>query len=238
MGGSFDPPTYGHIFGATEVLNGKYVDEIWLIPCGDRKDKALNASGTQRLEMVTAALNELIPKNFPLIVNNIEVEAGAAMYSYDLIKKLEEQNTDIDFRFVIGADILPTLSKWQYADKVKNEMKFLISPRQGYDIDAVYIPKHAKVIGSEALCKMSSTEARRRISASQANELQKTTTISPPSIKEPTSNTSSIINPEPSRTLQTSLVDKYLGCLGYVPTTVINYIIRNGLYGTNSTKHS
>lgn len=34
FGGSFDPPTYGHMFSAASVLASGSVDEIWFSPCG------------------------------------------------------------------------------------------------------------------------------------------------------------------------------------------------------------
>ncbi|PHJ24908.1 nicotinate-nucleotide adenylyltransferase [Cystoisospora suis] len=34
FGGSFDPPTYGHMFSAASVLASGSVDELWFSPCG------------------------------------------------------------------------------------------------------------------------------------------------------------------------------------------------------------
>ena len=30
---------------AVEAINLGYVDEVWIVPCGDRKDKKINVSG-------------------------------------------------------------------------------------------------------------------------------------------------------------------------------------------------
>lgn len=37
---------------AIEVVNLGHVDEVWIVPCGDRKDKNLNGSSEKRLQMV------------------------------------------------------------------------------------------------------------------------------------------------------------------------------------------
>ena len=37
---------------AIEAINLGHVDEIWIVPCGDRKDKQANLCGRVRLQMV------------------------------------------------------------------------------------------------------------------------------------------------------------------------------------------
>lgn len=44
LGGSFDPPTIGHMQLASETLNLLGFDEVWLVPCGVRQDKSNNAT--------------------------------------------------------------------------------------------------------------------------------------------------------------------------------------------------
>lgn len=34
---------------AVEAINLGYVDEVWIVPCGDRKDKKINVPGAVRL---------------------------------------------------------------------------------------------------------------------------------------------------------------------------------------------
>ena len=38
-GGSFDPPTISHLSIASEAVNVLKLDEVWMIPCGHRRDK-------------------------------------------------------------------------------------------------------------------------------------------------------------------------------------------------------
>ena len=78
-----DPPTYGHLFMAMEILNKKLATEVQvkifyffkkdknnvfpqIIPCGNRKDKLNKLNSSIRLEMLNIALREVIPKNFPI----------------------------------------------------------------------------------------------------------------------------------------------------------------------------
>ncbi|EPT27418.1 Nicotinate-nucleotide adenylyltransferase [Toxoplasma gondii TgCatPRC2] len=44
FGGSFDPPTYGHMFSAAAVLDSGCVDEVWMSPCGGDPEPSADAS--------------------------------------------------------------------------------------------------------------------------------------------------------------------------------------------------
>lgn len=47
-GGAFDPPHNGHLSIIHELASMDFLDEVWLLPSGDRKDKRLVLSMDQR----------------------------------------------------------------------------------------------------------------------------------------------------------------------------------------------
>ena len=50
LGGSFNPPTITHLQIASETLNlCAEIDEVWIVPCGDREDKKVTTPGPIRL---------------------------------------------------------------------------------------------------------------------------------------------------------------------------------------------
>ena len=76
LGGSFDPPTISHLQMASETINLKIVDEIWMIPCGSRNDKPSLLAVEHRLEMVKHAVKDFFPRDFPIKIDDIEVKNG------------------------------------------------------------------------------------------------------------------------------------------------------------------
>ena len=79
LGGSFDPPTIAHIQTAAEVYNYfKFIDEVWLVPCGDsRSDKTLKASAKQRKNMLELTKNDIIGEESACVkICGYEVENG------------------------------------------------------------------------------------------------------------------------------------------------------------------
>ncbi|KEP64628.1 UNVERIFIED_CONTAM: Nicotinate-nucleotide adenylyltransferase [Hammondia hammondi] len=47
FGGTFDPPTYGHMFSAASVLDSGCVDEVWISPCGGDPEPLPNVSPSE-----------------------------------------------------------------------------------------------------------------------------------------------------------------------------------------------
>ena len=51
-GGAFDPPHIGHVQLIHCLAKVPEIDEVWLLPCGDRKDKQLLLKTPQRYELI------------------------------------------------------------------------------------------------------------------------------------------------------------------------------------------
>jgi len=51
-GGAFDPPHLGHLKLIDYLISHEKIDEIWLMPCGDRNDKKLLLSKEQRFRLM------------------------------------------------------------------------------------------------------------------------------------------------------------------------------------------
>ena len=68
LGGSFNPPTIGHmqvdflIQMASEILNRSLVNEVWMVPCGQRSDKLIEEND-HRMNMLQLSVNEFFEKS-------------------------------------------------------------------------------------------------------------------------------------------------------------------------------
>ena len=87
LGGSFNPPTIGHIQMAIETINLNLVDEVWMVPCGEREDKKYSVTGKQRLEMTRLLVAEQLEEDFQqyVKVDDIEIANHYMIPSFDLI---------------------------------------------------------------------------------------------------------------------------------------------------------
>ena len=51
-GGAFDPPHIGHLELINSLTKVQGIDEVWLLPCGDRNDKKLLMPMLKRLDLM------------------------------------------------------------------------------------------------------------------------------------------------------------------------------------------
>ena len=169
LGGSFNPPTIGHMSICSEILNFlPNIKEFWFIPCGDRNDKKLSATAAQRYQMTKLAVASTYPENSFIKVSDIEFNNGKLIPTAYLLQRLGDQYKDRKFHFIIGADLLNQLDKWDEPEYLYNEANIILMSRDGFEIDfsgkSYKIPKNHVYVKSYALGDRSSTDARKKLS--------------------------------------------------------------------------
>ncbi|NMD70629.1 nicotinate-nucleotide adenylyltransferase [Bacillus sp. DNRA2] len=131
LGGTFDPPHNGHLLIANEVLEALELDEIWFLPNQEppHKSKSGGASNIDRIKML-----ELATCGHPKFrIEKLELERSGPSYTYETMKLMNEMFPEIDFYFIIGADMVEYLSKWYKIDQLINIVKFVGVNRPDYE---------------------------------------------------------------------------------------------------------
>ncbi len=155
MGGSFNPPHFGHLMAALYVRGSLPVDEVWLMPAYHHPfGKPLEGFG-HRVAMCRAMAEDLGPW---LQVSEIEKEVGEGGRTIDTLEYLLPKHPGTRFRLVLGSDILHDLPSWKSWDRIQGLVDVTVLHRAGYpDPRAVGPP----------LAEVSSTEIRRRLDSKQ-----------------------------------------------------------------------
>ncbi|MRH43055.1 nicotinate-nucleotide adenylyltransferase [Aquibacillus halophilus] len=135
LGGTFDPPHYGHLMIAEEVFQALKLDEVWFIPSYEppHKEKS-NTSAEDRVSM----LSEAIADNDHFFLNKIEVERLGKSYTVDTIKILQETSPDTIFYFIIGADMVEYLPNWYKINELIEIIQFVGVKRSNYKLNTSY----------------------------------------------------------------------------------------------------
>lgn len=132
-GGAFDPPHIGHLRLIHHLGNMQGIDEVWLMPCGDRDDKKLLLPMEKRFKL----MRTIFQKHPQIIVSEEEIQLSKAMkrpiHTYDLLNELKKKYQQTKFHFVIGADILHTIHLWGNPEKLVKENAFIVFHRKGYE---------------------------------------------------------------------------------------------------------
>lgn len=168
MGGTFDPIHMGHLLAAETVKDVYKLDEIWFMPSHIPPHKqAAGATGEQRLEMTQLATDRY--SDYSTL--DIEVVRGGVSYTIDTMQLLFKKHPNIDFYFIIGADMVNYLPKWERIEELAQQLTFIGVGRPGYELHLDDLPEYLqdRVLHAEMpLVDISSTAIRRRLGSGKS----------------------------------------------------------------------
>ncbi len=159
FGGSFNPPGIHHRKIAEELV--KKFDEVFIIPCGPRKDKdTVQEDARHRTEMVRLAFEGL---SVSFDFSDLESQTFTPTISLD-----KKYASDGEVWHVAGSDLLIhgedgrcLIKDWVGGEEFFQNGHFAVLFREGYSITEKNLPPHTMILGT---CKSgSSTEIRKRI---------------------------------------------------------------------------
>ncbi|HHY72939.1 MAG TPA: nicotinate-nucleotide adenylyltransferase [Bacillus bacterium] len=160
LGGTFDPPHNGHLIIAQEVFTSLKLHEVWFMPTNIPPHKReAKSKGEDRIEMIKRAIID----NDCFKLQPIEFERSGQSYTYDTITILKEKYPDIEFYFIIGADMVEYLPNWYRIDDLIHEVRFVAVNRPKYEL----MPKFEVIKVEVPQFDMSSSELRHRFSTKQ-----------------------------------------------------------------------
>lgn len=165
FGGAFNPPTLAHeaIIGACLNLPG--FDAVWMMPSGDRLDKHIQISDSDRLalcQLVHAARFNNDPR---LLVTDFELQLPRPTQTYHTVHALQEAHPSTDFWAVFGSDSYRSMPTWEEG-KMLRRLPIILVHRAG---ETTIAPDHGITLAlSPELAQMSSTTVRERISKGHA----------------------------------------------------------------------
>lgn len=135
LGGSFNPPTLGHIKLAQFVLNAsRAFDEIWLVPCFSHIFNKDLVSAEHRLSMCNLATQI----DGRIKVFDYEIKHQLHGETYHFLKRLMEEDfakDKYDFSYIIGLDNANTFDKWVNYQDLERMMRFIVVSRKGIERD-------------------------------------------------------------------------------------------------------
>lgn len=128
MGGTFDPIHVGHLILGETAYEQFALDKVLFMPAGNpphKKDRIGRAADEQRLEMVRMAIRD----NSHFELSLIEMNADGYSYTYRTLEKLNRENPDTDYYFIIGADSLYDFETWKKPERIAAEAKIVVATR-------------------------------------------------------------------------------------------------------------
>lgn len=130
LGGTFDPPHIGHLVIADQARAQLKLDSVWFTPVGQppHKEGSRVSQAHHRINMTKLAIGGNL--NFEICL--VDVERHPPHYTVDLFEILQAKYPEHEFSFIIGADSLIDLPRWQRPERLLEIARFGVAHRPRY----------------------------------------------------------------------------------------------------------
>lgn len=133
LGGSFNPAHEGHLAISEEALRRLGLDEVWWLVS---PQNPLKSAGDMAPQAVRAARAAALVANPRIRVTMLEREFGTA-YTAESLSLLVERFPRVRFLWLMGADNLVQIDRWQDWTKIFNTMAIAVFDRPTYSLRAL-----------------------------------------------------------------------------------------------------
>jgi nicotinate-nucleotide adenylyltransferase len=184
LGGTFDPPHYGHLVIAQQTREALDLAGVLFMPAAQpphKPDRAIS-SAVHRRSMVELA----IEGNAAFSLLTIELDRGGTSYTVDSLKTLTASRPDDRFVLILSVEAARQLPGWRDPQRILELAEVAVVPRLGYPaIEADWAEKsfpgrqgRFQAVDSPALGH-SATDIRARVAAGRSIRY-----LVPPSVED------------------------------------------------------
>ena len=132
LGGTFDPPHFGHLVLALEAYYRFHLENVLFVPSRfpPHKSGIKVTSFHHRFEMTKLALQD----SPELTAADLEPHDKPS-WTVNLLGNLADEGLDICF--IMGMDSLEELHTWKDPERISRRAKLVVGTRPGYEISSV-----------------------------------------------------------------------------------------------------
>lgn len=127
MGGTFNPIHFGHLILAEAAYEQYHLDKVLIMPAKEPSHKTISDTITEedRVEMVKRA----IKGNDHFELSLLEINREGITYTIDTLTELHEEDSEIEYYFIMGADSLFHFNSWKEPKKILKLTNILVANR-------------------------------------------------------------------------------------------------------------
>ena len=160
LGGTFDPPHYGHLLAAQEAAWQLELERVLFLPARQnplkRGERMTDAD--VRCELVQAAIAD----NPRFELSRLDLDRPPPSYTVDLLRSM--QRADHALFFIAGGDIMRELPRWHAVDEILRLATIVVVTRPGAQLEATqHSLRTLQIPGVD----VSSTQLRERVRQGQ-----------------------------------------------------------------------
>ena len=174
LGGTFNPPTLGHLAIAAHAREQLGLERVLLMPAGSPPHKQIAEDPGPWRRLAMCRLLALGADGMSVCA--LETERDGPSYTVDTLRELHARDPETELTFIVGADVAGTLPGWREPRALLELATLAVAARPGSDrraaLDAV-----ASLGGAERVrfldtppIEISSSDARERAAAGEPIE--------------------------------------------------------------------
>lgn len=133
LGGTFDPPHYGHLALAENGRAQLRLDRVLFVPAGQQPLKL--GRGTTPAHHRAALVEAAIADNPAFALSRVDLDRPGPHYTTDTLTLLQEAYPEASLFFLIGSDSLAQLPAWRDAAGIVQRARLAVMQRPGREVD-------------------------------------------------------------------------------------------------------
>ncbi len=133
MGGTFDPPHFGHLWLAESARDQLHLDQVLFLPVGEPPHKQGNSitAVSRRLHMTQLAIS-----NHPAFcLDTLDIERPLPHTTCSLLPLVQAAHPDADLWLIIGTDSLRDFPTWHEPENIIAQCRLAALARPGVVVD-------------------------------------------------------------------------------------------------------
>lgn len=166
LGGTFDPPHYGHLALAGAARAQLTLDRILFVPAGQpphKPDRRITPA-IHRVAMVSLVIGD----REGLAISHVDLDRPGPHYTVDMLAILQRAYPGAKFFFLMGSDSLAQLLTWRDPRRIVSQAILAVLRRPGWEVELEKLKQEIPEIEEQmlwlegAIVDVSGTEIRRR----------------------------------------------------------------------------
>lgn len=133
LGGTFDPPHYGHLALAENGRVQLHLDRVLFVPAGQQplKPNRPTTPAHHRVAMVEAAIAD----NSAFAVSRVDLDRAGPHYTVEMLALLHQEYPEAELFFLMGEDSLADFPAWRDPVSIVRQARLAVMHRPGCEPD-------------------------------------------------------------------------------------------------------
>ncbi|MFQ6101116.1 MAG: nicotinate-nucleotide adenylyltransferase [Anaerolineae bacterium] len=166
MGGTFDPPHYGHLALAENARVQLRLDRVLFVPAGKQplKPGRPTTPAHRRVAMVEAAIAD----NPAFALSRVDLDRSGPHYTVEMLALLRQEYPKAGLFFLMGGDSLAEFLAWRDPAGIVRQARLAVMERAGYEPDLEMLEQaipglHERLVWLDVPClDIAASDLRRR----------------------------------------------------------------------------